>query len=100
MERTMRHETMFQSAVAEQIMRAEDRVGERVSVSLTDNQRAIIIEINGRDAAWTADEARGFADDLETHTRNEWATVPQELVGRVRRLADIVDQPAERAEPV
>ncbi len=97
----MRHETMFQSAVAEQITRAEGRLGDEteVSVSLTDNSRAVIIAVNGRDAAWTADEARTFADDLESHTAAEWAFVPRELIERVRRHADTVDNQTGRAEP-
>lgn len=96
----MRHETMFQSAVAEQISRAEERL-DQVSVSLTDNQRAVIIAVNGRDAAWTADEARALADDLESHTDAEWSVIPRELIDRIRRHADIVDglDAGESAEP-
>jgi hypothetical protein len=82
-------ETEFQRAVQDALR--DQRTGE-VTVGVTDNERAVIMEIGDIDAAFTANEARSVADEI--HSRaigTNWEQVPTGFRDYVHDLADVVD---------
>jgi hypothetical protein len=82
------YESDIQSAVSEQVIDGEV---DSLNVCLTDNDNAIIINIGYDDAAYTADEAREFAESLETVSDEQWNRDNDDIVEYIRDLADIVD---------
>lgn len=82
-------ETEFQRAVQDALR--HQRTGE-VTVGVTDNERAVVMEIVEIDAAFTVGEARNVADEI--HSRaigTNWEQVPTDFRDYVHDLADVVD---------
>lgn len=82
------HESEFQSAVTDAIIGQE---ADSLKVGVTDNERAVIIEVNGQDAAYTADEARELAQALKCTSDQRWDESADAAVEYIRDLADVVD---------
>lgn len=81
-------EDQFQDQVAKDI--ANQNAGE-ITIGLTENEYAVIIEVNGTDAAFTADEAREFAQGLKSTADQRWNEDADHAVEYIRHLADVVD---------
>lgn len=81
--------TEFQRAVQEALR--DQRTGE-VTVGVTDNERAVIMEIGEIDAAFTANEARNVADEIRSRAiGTNWEYVPRDFRDYVHEIADVVD---------
>lgn len=82
--------TEFQSIVSDEIM---ENQGQTVTAKLTDNHKAIIIEIGDsvHDAAYTAQEARDLAHDVQQRSEIKWDKDTGELIMYLWDLADVVD---------
>lgn len=82
------YESEIQTAVSEAVIEGEV---DSLNVCLTDNDNAIIINTGQDDAAYTADEARQFAQSLKTVSDKQWNRNNDDIVEYIRDLADIVD---------
>ena len=82
------YESEFQTAVSDAII---DQRADSLTVGITDNERAVIVEVNGKDAAFTADEARELAQALKTTSDQRWTESADAAVEYIRDLADVVD---------
>lgn len=81
--------TEFQREVQEALR--EQRTNE-VTVGVTDNERAVVMEIGDIDAAFTADEARSVADELRNRAiGTNWESIPNDFRDYVHDIADVVD---------
>lgn len=85
-------ESEIQKQVSDAIIKRED---DSASVSLTDNERCVVIDLGDVDSLYTAEEARHLAaviDQNAIRTDNEkWDEHPTELVMYLYDLADVVD---------
>lgn len=63
----------------------------QVTLSITDNERAVIVDIGEIDAAYTADEARELAKSLKCVSDQRWDGNNDDVVEYIRDLADVVD---------
>ena len=82
-------ETEFQRAVQEAL---RDQQTDKMTVEVTDNERAVIMKIGDIDAAFTAAEARNVADEI--HSRaigTNWEQVPTDFRDYVHDVSDVVD---------
>jgi hypothetical protein len=70
----------------------------RLSVGLTENHRAVVVEVNDQDAAYTADEARELAQSLEVTSDQRWEESADEAVEYIRQMADVVERPEDADE--
>jgi hypothetical protein len=82
------YETDIQSNVSEQIIDGE--VGS-LKLAITDNERAVIVNIGDADAAYTADEARDLAQALKCVSDQRWEDDNDKIIEYLRDLADVVD---------
>lgn len=80
------NETKFQSTVTNSIL---NRKTDTVNLAITDNEKAIIITVDKTDAAYTADEARELADEMEVTLGDS-----ERVVEYIRDMADILDNEA------
>lgn len=83
---------MYESEFQEKVSRAliEKKTG-GVDLSLTDNGLAVVVEVEGGNAAYTADEARELARDLKSTADQRWDDDADDIVSYLRDLADVVD---------
>jgi hypothetical protein len=82
------YETDIQSNVSRQIIDGE--VGS-LKLAITDNERAVIVNIGDADAAYTADEARDLAQALKCISDQRWESDNDMIIDYLRDLADVVD---------
>jgi chromosome condensin MukBEF complex kleisin-like MukF subunit len=70
-----------------------------LEVRLTDNRRAVVVEIGEINAAYTADEARSLAQAIEQAAdQRSWERNVTAMVEYIRDLADVVDSPDKLQE--
>jgi hypothetical protein len=81
-------ETEFQEELLD-ALKTED--GD-VSVALGDKGLTVVVECNGTDAAYTADEARNLALDLAYEIELQMLSRDYEVVETVRELADEIEE--------
>lgn len=63
-----------------------------VTAGVTDNEMAVIIQAGEYDAAYTADEAREFANGIQCcHDQRGWGDDVEDVVEYIHDLADLVD---------
>ena len=82
------YETEFQNRIADEIIQQN---AEELTVGLTDNGRAVIVQVKDMDAAYTADEARELAKALKCTSDQRWSESAEGAVAYIRDLADVVD---------
>jgi len=82
------YETEFQEVISNAII---DQEADELTVGITDNERAVIVQVGERDAAYTADEARELAQALKTTSDQRWDESADAAVEYIRDLADVVD---------
>jgi hypothetical protein len=82
------YESDIQSAVSEAIIDGEV---DRVDLGISDSENIVIVGIGGRDAAYTADEARELAQSLKCVSDQRWEGDNDDVVEYIRDLADVVD---------
>ena len=82
------YESDIQSEVSSAVITGEV---DSLTVKVTDNERVVIIDIGNRDAAYTADEARKFAQNLKCVSDQRWGSDNDRLIEYIRDLADLVD---------
>lgn len=58
---------------------------------ITDNELSVIIDIGDKDAAYTAEEAREFAQSLQSTSDQRWNSNNDDIVEYICDLADVVD---------
>lgn len=81
--------TEFQRAIQDALR--DQRTGE-VTVRVTDNELAVIMEIGEIDAAFTAEEARNVADEIRNRAiGTNWESIPNDFRDHVHDVADVVD---------
>jgi hypothetical protein len=83
---------MYESDIQEEVSSAiiQGEVS-KLNVGITDNERAIIVNIGTKDAAYTADEARDLANSLKSVSDQRWDEDNNAIVEYIRDLADILD---------
>lgn len=84
----------FQQHVTETIV---DRDTDSVNIGITENKRAIVIAVDDEDAAYTADEARDLADEID-RAAADWPKDPSDVTDYIRDMADVVDGLREAGE--
>lgn len=62
-----------------------------LKLSSTDNEPAVIVDIAGIDAAYTANEARELANSLKSISDQRWDVDNDIIVEYLHELADVVD---------
>lgn len=79
--------TEFQEKVSDILIRQEYS---KIDISVTDNRRAVIIELPGSDAAYTANETRRLANSIDqfSHTKDQ---TPQNLIVYLHQMAALVE---------
>jgi hypothetical protein len=82
------YESDSQIAVSDAII---DQRADSLTVGITDNERAVIVEVNGKNAAFTADEARELAKAIDTTSHQRWTERADAAVKYIRDLAAVVD---------
>lgn len=82
------YETDIQSNVSEQIIDGDIKT---LKLAITDNERAVIVNIGHADAAYTADEARELAQSIQCISDQRWNTDNGGIIEYLRDLADVVD---------
>jgi len=83
------YETEFQTYISDTIIEQETS---GVSASITDNENAVIVELdNGEDAAFTAEETRELASSIKCVSVQRWEEDAIHLVNYLNDLADVVD---------
>lgn len=82
------YETDIQSNVSEQIIDGDIKT---LKLAITDNERAVIVNIGDADAAYTADEARKLAQSIQCISDQRWKTDNEGIIEYLRDLADVVD---------
>jgi hypothetical protein len=82
------YETDIQSNVSEQIIDGEV---DSLKLAITDNERAVIVNIGDADAAYTAEEARDLAQALKCVSDQRWEGDNNMIIEYLRDLADVVD---------
>lgn len=60
-------------------------------MSSTDNEPAVIVDIAGIDAAYTANKARELANSLKSISDQRWDVDNDMIVEYLHELADVVD---------
>lgn len=82
-------ENDFQLAMNEQLRNGHV---DHVQVRFTENQRAVVLQLGDRDAAYTADELREVADGILSYAYQEgWDETPDDLAECLEACADVVD---------
>ena len=82
------YETDIQSNVSHQII---DGKVDSLKLAITDNERAVIVNIGDADAAYTAEEARDLAQALKCVSDQRWEGDNNMIIEYLRDLADVVD---------
>jgi alkanesulfonate monooxygenase SsuD/methylene tetrahydromethanopterin reductase-like flavin-dependent oxidoreductase (luciferase family) len=82
------YESDFQTAVSSAIIEGEV---DRVTLGVTDNERCVIVTLDDRDAAYTADEARELAQSIKCVSDQRWEGDNDDVVEYIRDLAAVVD---------
>ena len=82
------YESEFQTKVSSEII---DQKADSLTVGVTDNGNAVVVQVNGKDAAYTADEARELAQALKTTSEQRWTESADDAVEYILDLADLVD---------
>lgn len=85
------YESDAQDAVSTPII---DGDVDELSVAITDDELAVIVDIGDKDAAYTADEARELAKSLKCVSDQRWEGDNDVVVEYIRDLADVVDNDA------
>lgn len=87
------YESYFQSEVSNEIINQET---DNLVAGLTENELAVVVRIEGTEAAYTADEARHLADGIDQASRQQnWEVDTESIVAFLRDLADVVDNDKE-----
>jgi hypothetical protein len=89
------YESGFQTEVSAAIIQHEE---EEVKVSISDSENIIFVEIGRKDAAYTADEARELAQNIEHNARQRWDEIPSDLIEYINELADVLDGKKDSTE--
>lgn len=82
------YENGFQTDVSREII---DQKADSMTVGVTENENAVIVEANEKNAAFTADEARELAESIQCTSDQRWAESADEAVEYLHDLADLVD---------
>jgi len=89
------YESELQSNVSDAIINGNV---DEVTLGITDNHRAVIIKADGKDAAYTADEARQLVSKLESMDEEPWQRDNDPVMNYIRDVADVVDRNIEAEE--
>jgi hypothetical protein len=77
---------------SEVIQSVVNRETEEIEVGISDSENIVLVNVDGGDAAFTADEARDFAKGLKSLNDQKWEDVDvSDMVEYIRDLADVVD---------
>lgn len=85
------YESDAQTDVSDPIVNGEV---DRLNLAITDNELAVVVSIEDRNAAYTAQEARRLADGLEYASNEKWNGNNDNVIEYIRDLADVVDNEA------
>jgi hypothetical protein len=79
----------IQSTMTDKVLEGEL---DQVTIGITPNENAIIVRCEEEeiDAAYTAEEARTFADALEEETE-DWEIPPYPMAAYLRQMAKVID---------
>jgi len=79
------YESNSQKEVSSAIIQQE---ADSMTVGITDNHNAVLVKVNGEEAAYTANEARELAHSIRTTSDQRW---PERAVDAIQYLEDIAD---------
>jgi len=82
------YENEFQTDVSREII---DQKADSMTVGVTENENAVIVEANEKNAAFTADEARELAEAIQCTSDQRWDESADAAVEYIHNLADLVD---------
>lgn len=82
------YENEFQTDVSTEII---NQKADSMTIGVTENENAVIVKVNGKDAAFTAEEARELAEAIQCTSDQRWAEDADAAVEYIRDLADLVD---------
>lgn len=85
------YESDAQEAVSDPIVNGEV---DELKLAITDNELAVIVSIENKNAAYTAQEARRLAKGLKYASDEKWNEDNDTIVEYIRDLADVVDSEA------
>jgi len=82
------YENEYQTSVSREII---DQKADSLTVGVTENENAVIVKVNGKSAAFTAEEARELAQAIQCTSDQRWTESADAAVEYIHNLADLVD---------
>jgi len=82
------YENEFQTDVSTEII---NQKADSLTVGVTENENAVIVKVNEKDAAFTAEEARELAKAIQCTSDQRWDESADAAVEYIHDLADLVD---------